>query len=188
MLFNSIEFWFFFIPIFLSVHFLSHKNQNYILLISSYLFYGFWDWRFLGLILFSTLTAYMSGRLMTNSPKSKEKLFYLKLTIIVNLIILAYFKYANFFISTFMDLFNITNDSQNALLLTIILPVGISFYTFQSISYVVDLYRGDIKDDHGFTDVALYIALFPQLVAGPIERGSSLIPQIIKPRFVNTEK
>lgn len=185
MLFNTLEFWLFFIPVFIINHLLSHKYQNRFLLFASYVFYASWDWRLLSLILFSTLVAHASGLIVSGSKDEKTRKLVLTLSIIANLSILFFFKYADFFIESFIDLFNLPDSSRDDLLLNIVLPVGISFYTFQSISYTVDAFRHQVKPVRQFIDTALYVSFFPQLIAGPIERGAHLIPQITMTRIID---
>jgi alginate O-acetyltransferase complex protein AlgI len=188
MLFNTIEFWLFFIPVLLLVHSLRHRAQNIVLLVASYIFYGAWDWRFLSLIFISTVVDYYAGPFATPSRSKLSRKLALTASIVVNLGILGFFKYHNFFVQSFADLFHLSNELTNAALLNLILPVGISFYTFQTMSYTFDIHAGRIKPVSSFFDFALYVSFFPQLVAGPIERGSRLIPQIINPRKVDAEK
>ena len=159
------------------------RLQNAFVVIASYVFYGWWDWRFLILIAFTSFCSWGSGLLIDKSKiinlKSKMPKFWLWLNIAINLGILAIFKYYDFFVSEFGALFGINTDS---LLLRIILPVGISFYTFQALSYSIDVYRGDIKPTKDIIAFFAYVAFFPQLVAGPIERATNLLPQFEKAR------
>lgn len=150
--------------------------QHVFLLIASYIFYGWWDWRFCFLMLFLTIIAYLSAKLMTNMKYRKISIW---VGVVVPLIVLAFFKYANFFLSSFRMAFGINNLHS----LNIILPVGISFYTFQSMSYTIDVYRGTIKPA-SFLDVALYVSFFPQLVAGPIVKAKDFLPQLKTERKV----
>ncbi|MHC4386243.1 MAG: MBOAT family O-acyltransferase [Planctomycetota bacterium] len=188
MLFNTFEFWLFFIPVLFAVYILPHRGQNRVLLIASYIFYGAWDWRFLSLLFISTIVDYFIAPLAQPSRPSRHRKIAVFISVAVNLGILGFFKYANFFIQSFSDLFGIANDSQNTLLLNIILPVGISFYTFQTMSYTLDVYSGKMKPIRSLEDFALFVAFFPQLVAGPIERASRLIPQIQSERSINCEQ
>ena len=189
MVFNSISFIIFFIVIAVllsltNLH--SVKKQcgkhllrirHIILLIASYIFYGWWDWRFAFLMLALTATAYSCSLMLV---KTKNKL-YVCIAVIIPLIVLGIFKYFNFFVDSFVKLFNIEYIGA----LNIILPVGISFYTFQSLSYTLDVYRNEIKVERDFIKVALYIAFFPQLVAGPIVKANDFIPQLYEPRNIN---
>ncbi|MCP5368349.1 MAG: MBOAT family protein [Hyphomicrobiales bacterium] len=188
MLFNSIEFWLFFIPVFLGTHLLPHRGQNLILLVASYVFYGAWDWRFLSLIFASTLVDYWAARFAAPSNSQAVRKAAVAVSICVNLGILGVFKYYDFFISSFIDLFGITPDPSSHLLLNVILPVGISFYTFQTLSYTLDVHAGKMPPTRSFLDVALFVAFFPQLVAGPIERGAHFMPQITQPRKFDTSQ
>lgn len=152
--------------------------RNGLLLLASYTFYAFWDWRFLSLILLSTVTDYLCGRAMAKATDPAAKRRYLTLSLVVNLGLLATFKYFNFFIAGFVNLLDSIGLDSRPLYLEIILPVGISFYTFQTMSYTIDLYRGRVPLERNFLNFALFVAFFPQLVAGPIERARNLLPQI----------
>lgn len=185
MLFNSIEY-IVFLPIVFAVYWLlrNHlKLQNLFVVVASYVFYGWWDWRFLLLIAFTSLCSYASGLLtqksqITNDQSPIAKLW-LWLNIVINLGILAVFKYYDFFVSEFGALFGISTES---LLFRVILPVGISFYTFQALSYSIDVYRGNIKPTKDIIAFFAFISFFPQLVAGPIERATNLLPQFLQKR------
>jgi len=181
MLFNSLEFLIFFAIVYSLYLVCNHRWQNRTLLVASYVFYGFWDWRFLSLIFVSTLVDYICGLKMASLPKENREIF-LWISLSLNLSLLGFFKYFNFFTTNMIDLLALFNIQANATLLNIILPVGISFYTFQSLSYTIDIYRGEIKPTRKFIDFALFVALFTQLVAGPIERAKHLLPQVIQPR------
>lgn len=174
MQFDSIQFLIFLPAIFLIIS-ISHdtKTRNLILLLASYLFYSFWDYRFLLLIVTSSLIDYYSS---LQIEKGNRK--YLYLSLIVNLGALAYFKYFNFFISSINDTLQLVGLSSSLRFIEIILPVGISFYTFQTLSYTIDVYYNRIKAEKSLVDFFLYVSFFPQLVAGPIERASRLIPQL----------
>lgn len=188
MLFNTIEFWLFFAIVLLLVYILPHRGQNRVLLIASYVFYAAWDWRFLSLILISTLVDYFVAPFAVPGNTGKIRKLALLSSVVVNLGILGFFKYYDFFVSSFAGFCGLTGDTTNSLLLNLVLPVGISFYTFQTMSYTFDVYAGKITPVKSFWDFALYVAFFPQLVAGPIERGSRLIPQIVNPRNINIAK
>ena len=179
MLFNTFEFWLFFIPVLILVHILSHKGQNLVLLAASYIFYGAWDWRFLSLILISTIVDYYVAPLTVPGKPDITRKTGLCVSVLVNLGILGFFKYFNFFAHSLVALFGTSEGATHTILLNVILPVGISFYTFQTMSYTLDVYAGRISPVRSFWDFALYVAFFPQLVAGPIERGRRLIPQIV---------
>lgn len=184
MLFNSIEF-IIFLPITFVVYWLLRRQtrwQNLFVIAASYLFYGWWDWRFLLLIAFTTLCSYLSGvgmaKVATGEPDShaqaKAKAI-LWSNITINLLILCLFKYYDFFAQSFADLF--LDGKADNILLHLILPVGISFYTFQALSYSIDVYRGSISPTRDMAAFFAYVSFFPQLVAGPIERATSLLPQ-----------
>lgn len=185
MPFNSLNFAVFFVIIFILYWFVVNKNlkiQNLLLLISSYFFYAFWDWRFLFLLVFSTLLDYYSGLKISNTQKESSKRFWFWLSISVNLGFLGIFKYYNFFIESFVELFLKFGFVINAWTLNFVLPVGISFYTFHGLSYVIDVYKKRIPAEKNFIDYAVFVSFFPLLVAGPIERATHLLPQIKKKR------
>jgi D-alanyl-lipoteichoic acid acyltransferase DltB (MBOAT superfamily) len=186
MLFNSLVFAIFFAivyPLYLS---LGHRWQNRLLLVASYLFYGWWDWRFLSLILLSTAIDYFSGLRIDRSPSRTTRKFFLFLSVLCNLSILGFFKYFNFFATSFQLLAERFGVFVDWRFMNIVLPVGISFYTFQSMGYSISIYRGEVKSCSSFLDFALFVAFFPQLVAGPIERATHLLPQIRSSRKVST--
>lgn len=192
MLFNSIEF-LVFLPIVFAIYWLlrNHlKLQNLFVVLASYVFYGWWDWRFLILIAFTSFCSWGSGLLINRTPYTlhhtlKPK-FWLTANIVLNLGILGVFKYYDFFVSEFGALFGISTESL--LLLRIILPVGISFYTFQALSYSIDVYRGNIKPTRDIIAFFAFISFFPQLVAGPIERATNLLPQFLQKRTFSYEQ
>ncbi len=188
MIFNSLPFIIFLPIVFIIYWSLRNKNlkyQNSILLIASYIFYGWWDWRFLSLIAFSTVVDYIIGIKIDNSKTKKEKKNFLLVSLIVNIGLLGFFKYFNFFISSFEESINSLGFTFDTWTLNIILPVGISFYTFQTLSYSIDIYKGKIKHTKDFISFAVFVSFFPQLVAGPIERASHLLPQFLKKREFN---
>lgn len=161
----------------------SLKTQNFLLLISSYIFYGWWDFRFLSLIFLSTLIDYFVGLKIFNSQNNTVKKSYLWVSIFFNLSMLGIFKYFNFFIDSWFDLIGTFGYKyQSTWTLNVILPVGISFYTFQTISYSLDIYFKKLRPTKDFISFASFVCFFPQLVAGPIERASNLLPQILKNR------
>jgi alginate O-acetyltransferase complex protein AlgI len=179
MLFNSFIFFFFLgvvLPIFYTLKEKCYKNG--FLLFCSYVFYGYWDWRFCFLLATSTIVDYFVGIKIHTSKSPKTRKFFLLLSVFVNLGILGFFKYFNFFIDSFNQLATTLGYSLDFLHLNIILPVGISFYTFQTLSYSIDIHRGRLTPTRNFIDFALFVAFFPQLVAGPIERARNLLPQI----------
>lgn len=183
MLFNSIEF-LVFLPITFIIYWLLHRQlrwQNCFVVAASYLFYGWWDWKFLLLIAFTTLCSFASGRLIEScSEKSTRAKAVMWGNIVLNLLILCLFKYYDFFAQSFADAF--LGGKADHLLLHLVLPVGISFYTFQALSYSIDVYRGTIHATRDVVAFTAYVSFFPQLVAGPIERATSLLPQFEKER------
>lgn len=182
MLFNSYIFWFF-QAIVLALHaFVRARARKVMLVVASYVFYGYWDWRFLGLIFISTVTDYFVAQWIHDARTARRKRLFLWGSIVVNLGILGYFKYADFFVSSLSELLALVGISVSWQVLGIVLPVGISFYTFQTMSYTIDVYRGELRPARCFIDFMLYVSFFPQLVAGPIERATRLLPQIITPR------
>jgi D-alanyl-lipoteichoic acid acyltransferase DltB (MBOAT superfamily) len=182
MFFNSLEFALFLVACLAIYAAIPHRAQNRFLLIASYLFYAAWDWRFLGLILTSTVVDYAVGRLLSRHSEPRLRRALLVSSLCVNLGLLGVFKYAGFFVDSFMDLAAAFGFAPARPLVEIVLPVGISFYTFQTLSYTIDVYRRRIECTRNFFDFALFVSFFPQLVAGPIERASGLIPQITRPR------
>ncbi|WP_375239186.1 MBOAT family O-acyltransferase [Aurantibacter sp.] len=191
MLFNSIDFAIFLPIIFLLYWFISNKNlkfQNLLIVVASYIFYGWWDWRFLSLILFSTIIDYLIGqKLGTEKNQTKRKIL-LWTSILVNLGFLGFFKYYNFFLDNFITAFSFFGTEINAQGLNIILPVGISFYTFQTLSYTIDVYKRKLEATQDFIAFAAFVSFFPQLVAGPIERATNLLPQFNKKRQFDYSK
>ena len=187
MLFTTWHFALFLPVVLIAYYALAHRWQNYLLLAASYFFYGCWDWRFLLLLMFSTCTDYLCGLGIESGPQRRKKLL-LGLTLAINLSILGFFKYFNFFVDSAGHLLTAGGFHANLPVLKVILPVGVSFYTFQSISYVVDVYRGKAKAERDFLLYALFVSYFPQLVAGPIERAAHMLPQYRNPRIVDNEK
>ena len=191
MFFNSTSFAIFLPIVFLLYWFFpvkSKRQQNIILIIASYYFYSCWDWRFLFLLIFSTLLDYFSGIQIEKSTNIKTRKFWFWLSIIINLGFLGVFKYYNFFISSFTELIQNFGFNANPLLINVILPVGISFYTFHGLSYVIDIYNKKIKAETNYIDYSLFVSYFPLLVAGPIERATHLLPQVKVKREFNFEK
>lgn len=185
MVFNSASFLIFFPIVFIAYWFLSRYKiiyQNIFLLIASYIFYGWWDYRFLILIFISTLVDYSIGINIGKSKSIQKRKLLLYLSLITNLGILGFFKYFNFFIDSLQNVLNNTGLNIDTWSLNIILPVGISFYTFQTMSYTIDIYKEKIKPVDNFIQFAAFVSFFPQLVAGPIERASNLLPQFDKKR------
>jgi alginate O-acetyltransferase complex protein AlgI len=182
LLFNSVDFLLFLSVTLAIYHLLGHGKRNLFLLFTSYFFYGSWDWRFLGLILLSTAVDYHCGKALQRAQGSTRKKI-LFISLFTNLSLLGVFKYFNFFIESFRDLIGFLGGNwSESPTLEIILPVGISFYTFQTLSYTIDVYRGRIRPCKNPINFALFVGYFPQLVAGPIERAKRLLPQIEKQR------
>ncbi len=185
MLFNSFEFLLFLITVYFLYWFAFNKNlklQNILLLSCSYLFYGFWDWRFLFLLLLSTFIDYGFGLVIYKSEKRKK--LYLWLSIFNNLAVLGFFKYYNFFVGNAQAALLLMGFHVDPWLLNIVLPVGISFYTFHGMSYVFDIYNNKVVPTKNFIEYAVFVSFFPLLVAGPIERASHLLPQVqVKRKF-----
>lgn len=185
MLFNSFEFAVFLPIVFVLYWFITNKHlkaQNILLLLASYFFYACWDWRFLFLLMFSTLLDFFTGLKMQDAANNRLKRFWFWLSIIINLGFLGVFKYYNFFAESFADLVSGFGFEVHPWTLSIILPVGISFYTFHGLSYVIDIYYNRIKAERNFVDYAVFVSFFPLLVAGPIERATHLLPQIKRAR------
>ena len=189
MLFNSLEFLVFFLIVFVLYWMLQNnfKIQNILLLVASYIFYAWWDWRFLSLIIISSCIDYIAGLQIFNANNQKQRKVWLYISLIANLGFLGVFKYYNFFAESFSQLMNQVGWQPDDLTLNIILPVGISFYTFQTLSYTIDIYRKDFKPTKDIISFFTYIAFFPQLVAGPIERASNLLPQMERKRNLSKE-
>ena len=188
MLFNSVDFAFFLPIVFVLYWFVFNQRlrwQNAFVVLASYVFYGWWDWRFLLLIFTSTAVDYLIGKKLTQSHQKKSRLLWLSFSILVNLGMLGFFKYYNFFLQSFVDAFSLFGHDLESKTLAIILPVGISFYTFQTMSYTIDVYRKKMAPTQDFIAFAAFVSFFPQLVAGPIERASHLLPQFFKERKLN---
>jgi len=191
MLFNSVSFAIFLPIVFFLYWFLVGKSlrlQNILLLVSSYFFYACWDWRFLFLLIFSTLLDYYTGIKMSDSKNTNNKKFWFWLSIVVNLGFLGVFKYYNFFIISLTESISYLGLHIDPWTLKIILPVGISFYTFHGLSYVIDIYKGRIRAERNFIDYSVFVSFFPLLVAGPIERATHLLPQIQSKRVFDYTK
>lgn len=191
MLFNSIDFAFFFPIVFILYWFITQKNlkiQNLLILVASYIFYGWWDWKFLSLLFFSTLADYFIGIGLNNNQNQKTRKLLLWLSISINLGFLGFFKYYNFFIENLINSFTFFGYQLDSHSLNIILPVGISFYTFQTMSYTIDVYNRKLEPTKDFISFAAFVSFFPQLVAGPIERATNLLPQFFKERKFEYKK
>lgn len=188
MLFNSVEFlWF--LPLVLGLYWLigyrQLRLQNFLLLIASYIFYGWWDWRFLSLISFSILVDYLASIQIHRSQSKRKARLWLVVSIAVNLGLLCFFKYYNFFVDSFITMVARFGYEMSPWSLNIILPVGISFYTFQTMAYTIDVYKKKITPCYDFIAFAAFVSFFPQLVAGPIERATRLLPQVTTARRFN---
>ena len=191
MLFNSLDFAVF-LPIVFALYWLIPRQnirlQNGLIVVASYVFYGWWDWRFLALILCSTIVDYCIGRYMPKVEQARKRKTLLWLSIAVNIGFLGFFKYYNFFVENFVEAFTFFGFNIQANTLNIILPVGISFYTFQTLSYTIDVYRKKLESTKDFIAFSAFVSFFPQLVAGPIERATNLLPQFYKTRLFDYTK
>ncbi len=186
MLFNSYTFLVFFALVYVC-YLVTQRHvrlQNVLLLVSSYVFYGAWDYRFLGLILLSTAVDFVAARRIEASAEAQRRRSWLAVSLIVNLGVLGTFKYLDFAIDSFCELAALFGLEISAPVAGIVLPVGISFYTFQTLGYTIDVYRRRIKACTDPLAFAVYVAFFPQLVAGPIERATHLLPQVLRPRKI----
>lgn len=191
MLFNSIDFLIFLPIVFIIYWFVVNKNiklQNLFIVIASYIFYGWWDWRFLSLIIFSTIVDFIIGSKLENQKNQKKRKLFLWVSILTNLGLLGFFKYYNFFVENFITAFSFLGYEFSPSTLNIVLPVGISFYTFQTLSYTLDVYKEKLKPTKDFIAFAAFVSFFPQLVAGPIERATHLLPQFFKKRVFDYQK
>jgi len=185
MLFNSIEFVIFLPIVFILYWFVFQKKlvqQNFFILVASYFFYGWWDWRFLFLIILSSFVDYYVAHKIDNTDINRKRKVFLSISILVNIGMLGFFKYYNFFVDSFIEAFSGLGLQLNARTLNIILPVGISFYTFQTLSYTIDVYRKKLKPTRDIIAFFTFVSFFPQLVAGPIERAVNLLPQFYEKR------
>nr|WP_294778405.1 MBOAT family O-acyltransferase [uncultured Flavobacterium sp.] len=191
MFFNSLHFAVFLPIVFLLYWFVANKSkasQNYILIFASYYFYACWDWRFLFLLIFSTLLCYVLAIKIEDSTTQQSRKIWLWVCVLMNLGFLGVFKYYNFFANSFAELFQAFGFNVSPILLEVILPIGISFYTFHGLSYIIDIYYGRIKSEKNFVDYSLFVSYFPLLVAGPIERATHLLPQLKAKREFDFEK
>lgn len=189
MLFNSFDFAVFMPIVFLLYWFVFNRQsifiRNLFLLTASYTFYSFWDWRFTFLLFFSSIMDYLLGRQIQKTSKNSKRKLWLICSLVINFGILGFFKYYNFFVESFVDVFTLFGRPFNYEPLKIILPVGVSFYTFQSLSYIIDIYKRKIEPINRPVSFLAYVSFFPQLVAGPIERASHLIPQFLEKKEFN---
>jgi alginate O-acetyltransferase complex protein AlgI len=191
MLFNSIDF-----AIFLPIVFLLYwfvfpgdlRRQNILILVASYIFYGWWDWKFLSLLFLSTILDYSIGIALHKQEDIGRRKLLLAISVVCNLGLLGFFKYYNFFVNSFADAFSFFGTHVSVRTLDIILPVGISFYTFQTLSYSIDVYRRKLEPTKDFIAFAAFVTFFPQLVAGPIERATNLLPQFVRNRVFDLTK
>ncbi|HPG40575.1 MAG TPA: MBOAT family O-acyltransferase [bacterium] len=191
MLYNSIEFAIFLPIVFILYWFVINKSlklQNLLLLIASYVFYGWWDWRFLSLVIISSLLDYFVGYGLSLTENERKRKLLILTSIMVNLGLLGFFKYFNFFVDSFVDAFTFLGQPINPARLNIVLPVGISFYTFQTLSYSIDVYKRQMQPTRDFIAFLTYVTFFPQLVAGPIERAINLLPQFYVKRTFHYEQ
>jgi len=191
MLFNSIDFAIFLPIVFILYWFVTNRNlklQNFLIVVSSFIFYGWWDWRFLFLMVGSASVDFVVGILLSKEEIKRKRKILLSFSIIANLGILAFFKYFNFFADNFVDAFTLLGTKLNPVSIQIVLPVGISFYTFQALSYTIDVYRKKLEPTKSIIDYFAFISFFPQLVAGPIERATNLLPQFYKKRTFDYSK
>ncbi len=191
MIFNSLEFAIFLPTVFIIYWFVVNKNlkiQNVFLIIASYFFYGWWDWRFLSLIIFSSLVDYFVGLGLEKDFSQKRRKLLLIISLLVNLGFLGFFKYFNFFVDSFISAFRLFGQEFDPFTLKVVLPVGISFYTFQTLSYSIDVYRRKMKPTKDMVAFFAFVSFFPQLVAGPIERAANLLPQFYKKRSFDYAK
>ncbi len=191
MLFNSLEYAVFLPLVFVLYWFVFNKNirsQNLLILVCSYVFYGWWDWRFLSLILISSTVDYTVGLNLSKAERARTRKTLLMISLLVNLGLLGVFKYFNFFVDSFVDFFSLFGITLRSRSLNLVLPIGISFYTFQTLSYTIDMYRKKIKPTRDIIAFFAFVSFFPQLVAGPIERAKNLLPQFLKSRSFEYEK
>lgn len=190
MSFASFTFWACFAAVLLAYALLTRRHglQNWLLLGFSYVFYGAWDWRFLSLIMLSTAVDFVAGQRIHDAVNAAVRKRWLLLSLVINLGLLGVFKYLGFFADSFEAFAGTLGWSPGPITLSIVLPVGISFYTFQTLSYTIDIYRGDLKPSRRLRDFALFVAFFPQLVAGPIERARNLLPNVERPRTIVPEQ
>src|ERR1700737_2144417 len=189
MLFDSPAYFLFLIPVVVAYWRLSHRAQNIFLLLASYFFYGWWDWRFLALMIGSTTMDFLIARKITPSCTDSNRKKWLIFSLVLNFGILGVFKYFDFFTGSFSSALETLGIHNIPLpLLRVILPPGISFYTFQEVAYIVDVYNGRIRGSRSFVEYSLFISLFPHLIAGPIQRPTHLLPQVQQPRTFEADQ
>ncbi len=187
MLFNSFTYLSFILIVIPVYYLLPWRLKNVFLLLCSYLFYAYWDWRFCSLVALTTLTVYLCGKFIYSTQNRNRKKLLLYISLIINLGVLAVFKYFNFFVESFDSAFSVFGGNLDWLHLNLILPIGISFYTFQALTYVIDIYRGDSEPSDSVIDVALFVSFFPQILSGPIERARNILPQLKTERKFDPE-
>ncbi len=187
MLFNSYIYFVFLAIVYLLYRSLSHRKQNLLLLTASYVFYGFWSVKFCSLLLISTVVDFYCGRALARTENERNRTLLITLSVVTNLGILGVFKYYDFFVSSMVELLAVFGLDASPRLLHVVLPVGISFYTFQTMTYSIDIYRRQLRPTHDIFDFALFVSFFPQLVAGPIERASHLLPQLVRERILGSK-
>lgn len=188
MLFDTPIFFVFLVLVVAAYWPIQWRKQNVLLLVASYFFYGWWDWRFLGLILISTVVDFFCARYISRSDNPIRRKTLLTLSVSLNLGFLGFFKYFDFFVESFSSTMTALGLPVNVTLLRILLPPGISFYTFQELAYIVDVYFGRLEPAESLLDYALFISFFPHLIAGPIQRPSHLLPQVQTPRTFDAQK
>jgi alginate O-acetyltransferase complex protein AlgI len=188
MVFNSLHFIWFFVVVYCAYRILPHRAQNWLLLAASYYFYAAWDWRFLGLLIASTLVDYSCALAMARTSVRRRRRGLLFLSLAFNLTLLGFFKYFNFFADSLHGLFGALGWELDFVTVRVLLPVGISFYTFVTMSYVIDVYREETPPTRDLLDFAVFVAFFPHLVAGPILRASTLLAQIDRPRAITRDQ
>ena len=188
MVFNSLHFVWFFLVVYAAYRVLPHRAQNWLLLVASYYFYAAWDWRFLGLLIASTIVDYSCARILAGTSAPAARRAILAVSLGFNLTLLGFFKYFNFFADSLHGVFGALGWQVDFVTLHVLLPVGISFYTFVTMSYVIDVYRREIRPTRDLVDFGVFVAYFPHLVAGPILRASRLLTQIDAPRRISREQ
>ncbi|HEX9365257.1 MAG TPA: MBOAT family O-acyltransferase [Vicinamibacterales bacterium] len=186
MVFNSLQFVWFFLIVYALYRVVTHRAQNLLLLVASYYFYAAWDYRFVALLAASTIVDYTCGRLLARLADERRRRQLMWLSIGFNLSMLGFFKYFNFFADNLHALFGAMGWELDFVTLRVLLPIGISFYTFVTMSYVIDVYRREIEPTRNFVDFAVFVSYFPHLVAGPILRATALLPQIARPRRITS--
>ncbi|MES2679172.1 MAG: MBOAT family O-acyltransferase [Bacteroidota bacterium] len=191
MQFNSLAYAIFLPLVFFIYWFIAGNNvkrQNLLLLMASYFFYGWWDWRFLGILVFTTLVDYFLAIRISRASSERNRKLWLALSLFMNLGLLCFFKYWNFFVDSWITAWASAGIQMNPLTVSVILPIGISFYTFQELSYTLDVYKKRMEPVRDLVGFAAFITFFPQLVAGPIEKASAFLPQFLKSRHFSAQQ